>query len=535
MKLSNVESKQLLPRFASKIAWLMDALDSIIKPISQRVKSIDAPLTMESIEACTDVELEALYNQYGVAKYYPDLSRQTRNKMLYEMCRIYRYLGTPKSIETLCNYIFDGVQLNVKVLDNLAFDTDGNLIDESLLDTFDIQVEPYIPVLDEYTNTRILANIIRFSRNSQALRDIIYDFPETFELPVSPLYAGIPSQNWENDIVCEPVTPPTPSYTEITLYMSVGSNLAQRNVTSAFTGNVNTNGSFSYALYTNAECTVDWEGYDYSNDYQVGHYVGGEWVRYPDSISDLPSTTTTESSEVKWACVLLDLNRLWVCCNYSPTINYSVSLNYSIVVRVTPKAQQHYAFYLGAANAYGNANVSNNNTSGLKGFPGDSSAQTVPWDVQDATLPTRIIQKLLGSAGNEINKIGIDWRDPSLGYKYYQIANSSGATISLRTVVFTLSTPTQYCYSLYKSNVTVSYTYNVDLYDENGNAMTYDDTCQYRVIGAFKANGNSSTNSWLTISYLHISKKANGMAELVIMNNQSVTLSKVWYIKTPIS
>ena len=88
MKLSNIESRKLLPRFASKIAWLMDALDSIIKPISHRVKSIDAPLTMESIEACTDDELEALYDQYGVAKYYPDLSRQTRNKMLFEMCRI---------------------------------------------------------------------------------------------------------------------------------------------------------------------------------------------------------------------------------------------------------------------------------------------------------------------------------------------------------------------------------------------------------------------------------------------------------------
>ena len=538
MKLSNIESRKLLPRFASKIAWLMDALDSIIKPISHRVKSIDAPLTMESIEACTDDELEALYDQYGVAKYYPDLSRQTRNKMLFEMCRIYRYLGTPKAIEVLCNYIFDCVQLNVKVEDNLAFDENGDLVDESLLDVFDVDVNPTQPIFGADVNARIIANIIRFSRNSQALRNIIYSFIQDFSISVSPCKrTGNPqvTQTWPQDSLCVPYTPPTPAYTEITLYMSVGSNLAQRNVTSAFTGNVNTNGSFSYALYTNAECTVDWNGYDYSNDYQVGHYVGGEWVRYPDSILDLPSTTTSESSEVKWACVLLDLNRLWVCCNYSPTINYSVSLNYSIVVRVTPKAQQHYAFYLGVANAYGNANVSNNNISGLKGFPGDSSAQTVPWNVQDATLPTRTIQKLLGSAGNEINQSGIDWRDPSLGYKFYQIANASGAAISLRTVVFTLSTPTQYCYSLNKSNVTVSYTYSVDLYDENGNAMTYDDACQYRVIGAFKANGDSSTNSWSTISYLYISKKANGMAELVIMSNQSVTFSKVWYIKTPIT
>jgi len=202
MKLSNIESRKLLPRFASKIAWLMDALDSIIKPISERVKSIDAPLTLESIAALTDEELEALYAQYAVAQYYPDLSRETRNRMLYEMCRIYRYLGTPHAIELLCNYIFDNVPLNVHVLDNLAFDDQGTLIDATLLDVFDIEVNPELPVLSEDATARLIANIIRFGRNSQALRDIIYTFSEDFSLQIYPLRAGIPAQNWDNDAIC---------------------------------------------------------------------------------------------------------------------------------------------------------------------------------------------------------------------------------------------------------------------------------------------------------------------------------------------
>jgi hypothetical protein len=210
MKLSNIESRKLLPRFASKIAWLMDALDSIIKPISERVKSIDAPLTLEAIASLTDNELEALYDQYGVAKYYPDLSRSTRDRMLYEMCKIYRYLGTPHAIELLCNYIFDNVPLNVHVLDNLAFDDQGTLIDATLLDVFDIEVNPELPVLSEDATARLIANIIRFGRNSQALRDIIYTFSEDFSLQIYPLRAGIPAQNWDNDALCEPVTPPTP-------------------------------------------------------------------------------------------------------------------------------------------------------------------------------------------------------------------------------------------------------------------------------------------------------------------------------------
>ena len=208
MKLSNIESKKLLPRFASDIAWVMDALDELIRETAQRVKSIDAPLTMEAIEACTDAELEALYDQYGVAKYYPDLSRETRNKMLFEMCRIYRYLGTPKAIEVLCDYIFDGVSLDLTALDNLAFDDSGDLVDPDLLDVFDIEISPTDPVVDETINARILANVIRFSRNSQSLRRIIYDFPQDFVVVVSPCEKSDNPQviqDWQQNALCEPI------------------------------------------------------------------------------------------------------------------------------------------------------------------------------------------------------------------------------------------------------------------------------------------------------------------------------------------
>lgn len=208
MKLSNIESKQLLPRFADKIAWVQNAFDAIVKAVFSRAKSIDAPLTMESIQALNDDELQALYEQYGIAQYYPDLSRDTRDKMLYEMCRIYRYLGTPKAVEILCNYIFDGVPLNLKVIDNQAFDDDGNLIDSDMLDVFDIQIEPIEAVLDEDTHARILANVIRFSRNSQALRYIFYDFSASCDVNI---YFCVGDDNpfvtstWEQDSLCVPI------------------------------------------------------------------------------------------------------------------------------------------------------------------------------------------------------------------------------------------------------------------------------------------------------------------------------------------
>lgn len=518
MKLSDIESKQLLPRFAKKISWVIDTLDALIRPTVERVKSIDAPLTMESIQACTDEELEALYDQYGVAQYYPDLSRDTRDKMLYEMARIYRYLGTPHAIETLCEYIFDGVQLNVKVLDNLAFNDAGELVDESLLDTFDIQVEPSIPVLDEYTNTRILANIIRFSRNSQALRDILYDFPETFELPVSPLYAGIPSQNWENDIVCEPVTPPTPSYQEITLYMASGSKRCQLSVSSSFTGNVNS--ERVYQLYTDEECTTPWTGYDYSNDYEVGRYVDGEWNRYTDSVSAMPSSIAI----LGIGYILMDTGALWLCCNSRSSTSVDVT---NIVVRIYPKGQQYYAFY--ASNSYGNQSVTSGTRIGLVG--GMNVATTVPWGTTDTTLPVIELVCVLGSAGNQVSSSGLSFATIA---DLYQLSNNSGATIKIRTVVFKLSTPTHYCYpNNINTDTTINSSTNYQMFDVDGDNIPYESNVEYRVIGMFKANGDAATRTWSFLNKMELFGNASNNLCLKYTGNETLTFYKVWYTKTP--
>lgn len=209
MRLEDIESRQILPEFASDLGWSQDAFDDVIKQVVERAKSIDAPLTMDAIEALTDEELELMYETYGVAKYYPSLSRETRNRMLYKMCRLYRYLGTPKSVETLCKYIFDTVELSTTVYDNLAFNERGELIDSDLLDLFDIEVKPFVEELPVDGADRIRENILHFSRNSQTLRNIVYTLPDTdITLNVA---GGIPNDTMfacvqvENNNLCEGV------------------------------------------------------------------------------------------------------------------------------------------------------------------------------------------------------------------------------------------------------------------------------------------------------------------------------------------
>lgn len=227
MKLKDIESSSLLPRFAHDSEWIQIAFDVIVKHVFDRSKSIDAPLTIEAIHALTDEELQALYEQFGIVKYYPDLSRETREKMLFEVCWMYRYLGTPKAIETLCNYIFDGIELNVSVDDNQAFDESGNLVNPDLIDTFDIIIGPQIPVLNEDANARILENVINFSRNSQYLNGICYDFNEDLDVSVSPALKDdnpVCTVDILNDAMCEPVEPPIvePEYSYVVINEQTG-------------------------------------------------------------------------------------------------------------------------------------------------------------------------------------------------------------------------------------------------------------------------------------------------------------------------
>jgi hypothetical protein len=212
MKLKDIQSWALLPQFAEDAAYLQKAFDLIIKPNVERIKSLSQPLSIEAIHALTDDELQLLYDQYGVAEYYPDLDRSVRDMMLYNIVRYYRWLGTPKVMEILCKYIFNGFELEAIVWDNLAWDN-GDLVHPELLDMYDVEVIPGGNVLPDNALYRILANIIRFSRNTQTLRDIWFTMPDN-DISVSAC-VGLPYGtsgviNIENYLVCDPYIPPAP-------------------------------------------------------------------------------------------------------------------------------------------------------------------------------------------------------------------------------------------------------------------------------------------------------------------------------------
>ena len=176
MKLKDAKTSEFLTQWAEAGKYLEDGLDDILHYANGRIDSLPAPFTLESCIALTDDEQMAMFEQFGLAKYYPDISHERRAWMLWMQNLLWRKLGTPKALETLCMYLFDDVTVHLEVKDNGAWDALGNLTDEDLLDVFDAELTIDSLNLPSEMLERVKANIIRFVRNQEWMRAFVFLF-----------------------------------------------------------------------------------------------------------------------------------------------------------------------------------------------------------------------------------------------------------------------------------------------------------------------------------------------------------------------
>lgn len=212
MRLHDIISSSLLPRFAEDAEWEQNALDVFVKAVRALSFGLGAPYTRKAISALADADLQAYFLAYGVVAYYPELSRQTRENMLFELARMYRFLGTPYAITALCRYIFDESDaVEVEVKDNLAFDDDGELIDASLLDLFDIAIDAQSASIGGSASDRIVANVLKIARNSQALRNVYFRYEDELSIPVRCAdYIGFAYRIGDDYELSRPILPDVP-------------------------------------------------------------------------------------------------------------------------------------------------------------------------------------------------------------------------------------------------------------------------------------------------------------------------------------
>lgn len=182
MKLSELESMKLLPRFAEAYEFACKAFDEWM---AQRVSfkdALESPWTLEGIAALSEDDLQAAYKIYSTAEYYPDLPRAARDQFLFEQIVNIRKLGTIEAVKALTRYIYPG--MSVTVDDTIAFDENGNVIDSSLLHCYDLHLNLDLSQLPDYVMGRVMDNVRRFMRATAALHSISYE--AGVEIPIRP-------------------------------------------------------------------------------------------------------------------------------------------------------------------------------------------------------------------------------------------------------------------------------------------------------------------------------------------------------------
>lgn len=173
MKLSELESMKLLPRFAEGYEFACNALDEWMKQRVGFKDALESPWTLEGIAALSEDGLQEAYKIYSTADYYPDLPRADRNRFLFEQIVNIRKLGTIEAVKALMRYIYPG--MSVTIDDTIAFDDSGNVIDSTLLHCYDVHIDLDLTQLPDYVMGRVTDNIRRFMRATAALHSISYE------------------------------------------------------------------------------------------------------------------------------------------------------------------------------------------------------------------------------------------------------------------------------------------------------------------------------------------------------------------------
>lgn len=279
-------------------------------------------------------------------------------------------------------------------------------------------------------------------------------------------------------------------YEEITLYLPSGNKQAQSGVTSSYTGNVNS--SYCYPLYTDEECTTLWNGYDYSNDYELGRYVDGVWTPYTrQNVANMPASTTGNYDYV-FGRILLDTGELWHVTNYQIT---GTTANLNPIIRIYPKTQQHFAAYAYGAKKYENAYIDISTSKICTSRPGSTQYIQTPHQWPHITL-----QKVLGAAGNEITATTFVTGQGADNTRFY-VYNSGTHGANIRTVVFTLEYPILgHWLKSDGTNISTSSGVAYPLMNIGGEIIEIDNDFDYFPVALIQQNGNYATS---TYSYLN--------------------------------
>lgn len=108
MKLSQIETAKLLPRFARNDFTMAacHALDAVFRAMNTRIEALPLEASIHAISLCRNDELAQLAGDLCVLPYYPDLERSVRENLILNAGLWTRRAGTPLSVTAMVNTVF---------------------------------------------------------------------------------------------------------------------------------------------------------------------------------------------------------------------------------------------------------------------------------------------------------------------------------------------------------------------------------------------------------------------------------------------
>lgn len=158
MKLSDLESFALMPRFAAAYQFACKALDRWMSPIHSRADALATPWTLEAIEALTDEELQEAYKLYALGDYYPDLPRDYQNRFFYAQMANLRKTATNEAIPALLRYINPDGEMDARINDDLGY-----------LHCYEVDLYLHGNSYSNIMTARVMENLRKFMRASANL------------------------------------------------------------------------------------------------------------------------------------------------------------------------------------------------------------------------------------------------------------------------------------------------------------------------------------------------------------------------------
>ena len=239
------------------------------------------------------------------------------------------------------------VTYGVETLNEMAFAETGYFTIEDGNEVVFVEQSPF-PVVCTFTQNYLDQPTV--ADGDSVDTDLPY-YASKLYLPVAVVTTDPYAEYYGWDVSEEQPAPALPTVTTVTIYTDNSDHYYQTNVTNQTT---QVSSQYTYNLYTDSGCTNAFV-YEQSSLYLVGYLSSGIWKKSAiQSVSDMPSSVTSDVSSAANGRVLQTSGKIWFMSNFTDTL-HDGGYQWSNVIKVCSSNQATVVTVYNSSNVAYNA------------------------------------------------------------------------------------------------------------------------------------------------------------------------------------